>query len=341
MFELLKKYCDALSPSGMEDEIRNIIIDDIKDTGCEYSVDPCGNLIVFKKGKKRRNKKVLFNAHMDEVGFMVRHIDESGNLWFDAVGGIDRRVVSGRRIRFCESLVPGVISSKAIHLQTPEEKGKCEPLSEMQIDIGCTSREDALKYVNVGDCAVFEPDYEEFGDGIICSKALDDRFGCAVLTKMIQSDLEYDTYFSYSTCEEIGCNGAKEVAYRVRPDIAFPIEATTAGDIYGTPKSKTACSLRQGAVISFMDRGTIYNRELVDLALDIAYSKNIKCQLKNVVAGGNEASAYQKAAQSAEVLAISAPSRYIHSASDILCKDDMKAVYDLVAALNERSFENE
>lgn len=340
MKKLLERYCSALSPSGMEDSVREMIIADIKDCADEYSVDSCGNLTVFKKGRSRRRSKVLLSAHMDEVGFMVKHIDEEGYLWFDAIGGIDRRVVSGRRVTFCESLVPGVIASKSVHIQTPDEKGKCEPLGEMRIDIGCRDREDALKYVSVGDCAVFEPDFEEFGDKLIRSKALDDRFGCAILVSMIKSELEYDTYFAFCTCEEIGCDGAKEVAHRLRPDIVMVLEATTAGDIAGTPRAKRACALHEGAVISFMDRGTIYDRELVELAKDIADEKGIAYQMKNVVAGGNEASAYQKAAYGARVLAISAPARYIHSASNVLAEEDIEAVRALAAAINEGRFQN-
>lgn len=339
MLRYLKKYCDILGPSGMEDEIREAIIEDIKASGAEYETDPMGNLIVFKKGKNRRSKKVLFSAHTDEVGFMVKYIDEEGYLWFDAIGGIDRRVVSGKRVVFCESGINGVVASKAIHMQTPEERGKCEAINEMNIDIGVTDRETAKKYIQIGDCCTFEPNYEEFGDGFIRSKALDDRFGCAVLVAMINSELEYDTYFAFNTCEEVGCDGAKEVAHRIRPDIVIALEATTAGDILGVPKSKCACSVGKGAVLSIMDRSTIYDKELLELATETANEKGISWQYKNVVAGGNEAGVYQRAAAGAKVLAISAPARYIHSASNVLSINDMQAVAALASAINERSFE--
>lgn len=339
MMKYLKKYCDILGPSGMEDLVREAIIEDIKDSGCKYETDPMGNLIVFKKGKKARKNKVLFSAHMDEVGFMVKYIDDEGYLWFDSVGGVDRRVVSGRRIVFCESQINGVVASKAIHMQTPEERGKCEAISEMHIDIGASNKEDAKKYITVGDCCTFEPDYEEFGSGLVRSKALDDRFGCAALVSMINSELEYDTYFAFNTCEEIGCDGAKEVAHRLRPDVVIALEATTAGDVLGVSKSKCACSVGKGAVLSLMDRSTIYDKGLVELAVSVADEKSIKWQYKNVVAGGNEAGVYQRAASGARVLAISAPARYIHSAYNVLSLEDMQSVADLAAAINERSFD--
>lgn len=339
MKDLLKKYCDILGPSGMEDDIRKAIIDDIKNSGCEYKTDPMGNLIVFKKGKKPRNNKVLFSAHMDEVGFMIKYIDEDGYLWFDALGGVDRRVVSGRRIRFCESNINGVVASKSIHIQTPDERGICEPISEMHIDIGAGNRETALKYVSVGDCATFAPNFEEFGEGLIRSKALDDRFGCVALVNMINSDLEYDTYFAFNTCEEIGCDGAKEVAHRLQPDIVIALETTTAGDVLGVPNSKCACVVGSGAVLSIMDRSTIYDKELLQIAVEVSEEKSIKWQYKNVVAGGNEAGAYQRSAMGARVLAISAPARYIHSASNVVAMSDIEAVANLAAAINERSFD--
>ncbi|MBO4277752.1 MAG: M42 family peptidase [Clostridia bacterium] len=338
--QLLKKYCDILGPSGMEDGIRDAIISDIKDSGCEYSVDPMGNMLVFKKGRKRRNKTVLFAAHMDEVGFIVKHIDDEGYLWFGNIGGIDRRVISGRRLKFCRSGITGVVASKAIHMQTKEERGKCEPPEDMNIDIGACTREEALEYVNVGDCAVFAPDFELFGEGLVRSKALDDRFGCAVLVNMINSDLEYDTHFAFNTCEEVGCDGAAQTVFKTRPDVAVIIESTTAGDVLDTPKTNCACEVGGGAVISFMDGATLYDKKAVAYAVETAEKNGIKWQYKNVIAGGNEARSYQRGAAGAKVIAISAPARYIHSASDVLHTGDIDAVEKLAFAINERSFEN-
>ena len=275
---------------------------------------------------------------MDEVGFMVKYIDDDGYVHFNSIGGVDRRVVSGRRIVFCESNTYGVVASKAVHMQTAEERGKCEPINEMHIDIGARSRAEANEHIMIGDCATFVPNYTEFGEGLIRSKALDDRFGCAVLVNMINSDLEYDTYFTFNTCEEVGCNGAKEVAHRLRPDIVFVLEATTAGDTLGMPKSKRACAIGEGAVLSIVDRSTIYDKELLETAVETANEKGIKWQYKNVVAGGDEAGEYQRTASGASVLAISAPARYIHSESNVLSINDMQSVADLASALNERSF---
>lgn len=336
-FEKLKDYCAIPGPSGMEDAVRERILADIRPSGADYEVDSLGNLIVFKRGRKRRPEKLLIAAHMDEVGFMVSAITDDGLLCFDAVGGIDRRVVSGRRVRFCKDGRTGIVASKSIHIQTPEEFGKCEPITDMRIDIGCADRAEAEALVQIGDCAVFCPNYEEFGEGLIKSKAIDDRFGCAVLTELINSDLEYDTYFAFDTCEEIGCDGAKEVCHRIRPEIAVILESTTAGDTCDTPAGSRACELRKGAVLSHMDGATIYDKELLALALRIGEEQGIPCQLKNIIAGGNEARSFQTGALGARVLAISAPTRYIHSACSVAAKEDLLAVEKLARAILERS----
>ena len=150
---------------------------------------------------------------------------------------------------------------------------------------------------------------------------------------MINSQLEYDTYFAFTTREEIGCRGAAAVAYALSPDFSIALETTTAGDICGTPKHSTACRLGSGAVISFMDNGTIYNPKAYKLAEELAKKHDIKYQLKDLVAGGNEASAYQKTALGSLTVAVSAPCRYLHSASCVVKKADLIAVKDLARAL--------
>lgn len=337
LIERIRDYCAIPAPSGLERPLRERILEDLRGTGAECRTDPNGNLIVFKKGRKERGRKLVVAAHMDEVGFMATCIRDDGYVMLDTIGGIDRRVVSGRRIRFCRSGVLGVVSSKAIHIQKPEEYGKCEPIDEMLIDIGCSDAESASKVVRIGDLATFCPNFEEFGDGLIKSKAIDDRAGCAILAELLHEELEYDTWFSFDTREEIGCDGAKEVCYQLRPDAAVILEATTAGDICGAPPEMSACLLHKGAVISHMDRSTIYDKELVREALKTGKELGIPCQLKSTVAGGNEARAFQREALAARVLAISVPTRYIHSACGVAAKEDILAVKNLTKAILERN----
>lgn len=330
MSELFKRLCNAFGPSSMEDEVRNIIIDEIKPYATSYRMDKTGNLIVFKKGKKERQSKLLFSAHMDEVGFMVRHIDEDGFIYFGTVGGLDRRVISGKRVVIGENRIPGVISGKAIHIQKPEERGIVPPVEKLFIDIGSISREDTLKYVKIGDLAVFKPNFERFGENKIKSKAIDDRFGCYMLCEMIKQELEYDTYFAFVIMEEEGCRGAMNVAFSEKADQVVVVEGTTAGDIHGSPDSGKACELGKGAVISFMDNGTVYSPEVLKKLISLCEGNNINYQIKNLVAGGNDASAYQRTYYPARVAAVSAPVRYIHSATSVADERDFEEIQKLL-----------
>ncbi len=329
MIKLTEKLCNLLGASGVEDDVREAIIEDIKPYCDNITVDNCGNIIVHKKGKKAVEKPLLFAAHMDEVGLMITYISDDGYLYFDTVGGIDNSVLGGKRVLIGDNKILGVIASKAVHLQKRDERGVCIPISEMYIDIGCTNKEDAKKFVSVGDCACFVPNFELFGCGMIKSKAIDDRFGCAILCQMIKEDREYDTDFAFTVCEEVGCRGAATVAYTLCPEKSIVIESTTAGDIPSASVTTRACVVGDGAVLSIMDGGTVYDREFVDEAIDLAKVNNVSYQIKNTVAGGNDSRAFQQSAFGSKVLAISAPVRYIHSAGSIAKISDLEAVLDL------------
>ncbi|MDL2287224.1 M42 family peptidase [Eubacteriales bacterium OttesenSCG-928-G02] len=340
MFELLQKLCNAFGPSGHEDKVREIIIEEIKSYATSYRIDSVGNLIAFKKGKKSPDKKILFSAHMDEVGFMATHITENGFIRFGAIGGIDKRVLSAERLIF-ENGTKGVISSKAIHLKPLSERGLCLPINKMQIDIGSLSYNDTINYVNIGDVAVFNPNYSQFGDGYICSKAVDDRFGCMALCELIKKDLEFDAYFAFCVCEEVGCRGAKGVAFSEKADYVIVVEATTAGDIHGVSKPAAACVIGEGPVLSFMDGSTLYEQKLIREIKSLAEDHEINCQYKTTVAGGNDASVYQRSALAAKVIAVSLPTRYLHTASTVAAKSDITNTIMLLEKIINRGFKHD
>lgn len=339
MIKLTEKLCNLFGPSGLEDEVREAIIEEIKPYCDKLYTDKVGNLIAFKKGRKHTEKPILFAAHMDEVGFMLQYIADDGYLYFDTIGGIDNSVIGGRRMVIGDNRLLGVVASKAVHLQKREERGVCLPVSEMYIDIGCTNKEDAKKHVSVGDCAVFVPNFEKFGDGFIKSKAIDDRFGCAVLCTMIKEEREYDTVFAFTVCEEVGCRGALTAAYALHPEVTVVIESTTAGDLPGVSEARRACAVGEGAVLSLMDGGTIYDRPFVDKAIALAKEKGVKYQIKNTVAGGNDSRAFQMSAEGSRVLAISAPVRYIHSASSVVKESDLLDVLELARLIADNGKE--
>ena len=325
----LKDLCEISAPSGEEKIVRDYIISKLGD--CDYIIDNAGNLIVEKKGKKTPKNKLMLAAHMDEVGFIVTFIDESGMLKFDTVGGIDAKSLLGKRVKIGDNI--GVIGTVPVHLTDKESESKMPKVSDMFIDLGFSGKEEAEKAVSLGDIGTFLSDYTEFGEGFIKSKAIDDRFGCAVLLDILEDESEYDVTVCFTVREEIGLLGAGVAANRVKPDIAIVIESTTANDTVVVSGGDKVCSLGDGAVVSFMDGRTLYDKTLYRVAMNLAEEKGIKAQTKTKIAGGNDAGALQSAGIGSRVLAVSLPTRYIHSSSCVAKKDDMLSVLVLTKEL--------
>lgn len=332
MFETLRDLCLLNGISGDEDEVRDYIISRISDK-CECKVDNLGNIIAFKKGRKTPKNKVLLSAHMDEVGLIVKYINDDGSLKVESVGGIDPGVVFGRQVTVGKNNTDGVIGGIAVHNLSSDERDKEVSFDKLTVDIGAQNRDEAEKTVSLGDSVYFKSDYTEFGDGFIKSKAIDDRFGCAILLELIESELEYDTYFTFVVQEEIGLRGAAAAAYTVNPDYAIVIEATTAADIPFSEEEKSVCKCKSGPVVSFMDKSTVYNKELYNLAFETAKENNIPCQTKTMIAGGNDAGAIHISRGGVKTLAVSVPCRYIHSPSCVANKKDMIYSLELVKSI--------
>ena len=334
MLEMIKELCTLSGISGRECAVREYIIEKIKDYA-EYSVDPLGNLLVFKKGRNPAKNKVMLDAHMDEVGLIITAITSEGYLRFAKVGGIDTRVIIGRPVRVGDKSVGGVIGIKPVHLVEKSAEADIPKADDLYIDIGAKNREEAEALVRLGDAAWFAGDFVEFGNGFIKSKALDDRAGCAILIEMIKSELEYDAWFSFSVQEEIGTRGAQTAAFTIAPDYAIVVETTTAADISGVKDEKRVCLCGKGSVVSFMDRSTLYSRELFDKAFEIAEKNGIACQPKTLVAGGNDAGAIHKSRGGVKVLTVSVPCRYLHSPSCVIKYSDVEESLKLIKAMAE------
>ncbi len=333
MLETIKELSLLDGVSGRENAVREYIIKAVSAYADSVETDPLGNLIVFKKGAATPKNKVMLDAHMDEVGMMITHINSDGTLDFDCVGGIDKRVMLGRPVTVGENKVNGVIGVKATHMVPAAEKLSMP--STMYIDIGADSKEEAEKVVALGDYACFNSDFVEFGDGLIKGRALDDRAGCAILIDMIKSDLLYDMYFNFAAGEEVGFGIAQTAFYKVQPDYAIVVETTTAADLADVPENKKVCELGKGGVVSFMDRRTIYPKELFDKAFELAEKNGIKAQVKSAVAGGNNAGVIHKTAGGVKTIAVSLPCRYLHSPSCVLKKEDIFESAKLIRVIAE------
>lgn len=331
-FDLLEKLCVSDGISGDESEIRKLIIKEIEPYSDEIKTDNLGNLIVFKKGKNRAKHKLMLSAHMDEVGLMVTDITTDGYLKFDEVGGIDRRVLIGKQVIVGTGKINGVIGIKPVHLTKGDDRSSVPAMSEMYIDIGADNGDEAKKYVCIGDSVNFVTDLE-YNDMTIKSKALDDRFGCYVLIELIKGELEYDTHFVFAVQEEVGLRGAKVAAYSIDPEFAIVVETTTAADVPEIDVNKQVCNLSKGAVISVMDRRTIYDKELVKVAFDIAEKCGAKAQYKRAVAGGNDAGVIHQSRGGVRTLALSLPCRYLHAPSCIVNIEDCESTLKIVREL--------
>ncbi len=328
--KLLNELCVLNGTSGDEKSVREFIISKLPDD-CTYSVDALGNLIVDKRGETTPKNKVALFAHMDEVGFIVTYISDDGYVYVSNVGGIDDSALFGKKLTINGFV--GVAGGKAIHQCSADESKKIPSITDISVDFGFENKQDAEKYISLGDFGYFKSDFIPFGDKMLKSKALDDRVGCDVMLELLQEKSKIDYTCVFTVQEEIGTRGATVSAYTVNPDYAIVIETTTASDIPDTPDHKKVCKTGGGAVVSFMDRATLYDRELYKRAFEIAEKNNIPCQTKTVVAGGNDAGVIHKSAGGIKTIAVSLPCRYIHSGSSVCNSNDIESVEKLTREL--------
>lgn len=335
MIKTLKELCLLNGISGDESCVREYIIEKIRDK-CDYSVDNLGNITAFRKGKKTPEKKLMIAAHMDEVGLIVTSVRSDGTLTFETVGGIDSAVIIGKRVKIGKNGLSGVVGSKAIHKLSAEEREKAPKISDLYIDFGAADKAEAEKYVSAGECVYFDSEFMEFGNNRIKSKAIDDRAGCALMLRLIEEEPEYDTFFVFNVQEEIGLRGSTVSAFSLQPDIAIVLEATTAADIDGADGAAKVCTINGGPVVSFMDRSTMYDKELYKTAFEIAKENGIKCQTKSMIAGGNDSGAIHISGKGVRTIAVSLPCRYLHSPSCVISKQDFDDAYRLVKLMMKR-----
>lgn len=340
MIETVKTLCALSGVASFEDPVREYLMEQAKPYADEMRVDALGNLIVFKKGAKSTGNKLMLCAHMDEVGLIIKRITDEGYLKFAPIGGIDRRVLLGKRVFVGWNRVPGIIGLKAVHLTTAEERGKVPRLEEYYLDIGAKDKEEAESLVELGDFAVFDNECLEFGNGMFKAKAIDDRVGCAVMLKMLQRDLPMDCVFAFTVQEEVGTRGAFGAAFSVTPEIALVLETTTAADLPGIKGQKRVCAPGQGPVISLMDGGTIYDKELFQLMCDTADSIGIPWQVKHYIAGGNDSRVIQRTKGGVRVAGLSAAVRYLHAPTSVGATKDFEQMLTLTAAFVDALAQN-
>ncbi|NLK39355.1 MAG: M42 family metallopeptidase [Clostridiales bacterium] len=340
---LIEKLSNTFGPSGCEDSVAGLILSQISGFCDEVTTDKLGNIIAVIRGKGSQRQKLMLAAHMDEVGFMISYIEDDGTLKFNTVGGMDPRVLCGRRVHILNSsrIIPGIIAAKPIHLQKKEERKEVTPIEKMYIDIGASTREEAATLCSPGDYATFDSEFVIFGENLqrIKGKALDDRMGCALLIEVMREIYDenlpdnLDLYFAFTVREEVGLSGAVTAAYAISPDYCIVLESTAVADIDGVPESKRVARLGEGGALSLIDNGTIYHRDFFDFALKCAKEMNIKCQIKQYISGGNDGAHIHKSKSGIKTIALSAPTRYLHSSCCVADINDYRTMRQLTQAL--------
>ena len=263
---------------------------------------------------------------------MVQYVRDDGLIRYMTVGGIDPAVCVGKRVLVGKTRVPGVIGCKAVHLQERDERTRALKHSQLYIDIGARDRDDALKAVSIGDYAVFDSEYVEFGRGFVKSRALDDRVGCAVMLELLKHDYPCNVAFAFNVQEEVGLRGAMATAFRVQPDCAIILEGTTANDTIGARVHEEICSAGKGPALSFMDRASIAHPGLFARMRALAQERNIPWQLKRGTTGGNDAGSIQRSQGGVATVVVSVPCRYIHGPSSVCALSDVENQYRWVKA---------
>ena len=326
--KLLTKLTQADGVSGNESTVRGIIENEIKEYCDEISTDAMGNLIAHKKGP---GKKVMFAAHMDEIGVMVTFIDEKGFIRFRGLGGLYVRILVGRRVRFADGTI-GVIGSEE------EAFNKKPALDKLYIDIGAKTRTEAEAHIKIGDTAAFTGEICANGTTVI-SKALDNRAGCYMLIKAIQKvkNSKNDLYFVFTAQEEVGLRGAKTAAFSINPDYAVAVDVTDTGD---TPEAPVmAVNMGGGAAIKVMDHSVICDADVRVKMIETAKKHRIPYQLEIMTDGGTDAGAIHLTRAGIKTGGISLPVRYIHSPSETAGMEDLKACTKLVTELAQDVWE--
>ena len=337
--ENLKALCALDGVSGDEDRVRDFIRRQAEPWAETVRTDALGNLIVHKRGRKPAGNKLLLCAHMDEVGLIVTRATEDGFLRFDFVGGVDRRVALGKPVVLGPNKIPGVIGMKAIHMLSAEERKKVPKTEALYLDIGAADKEEALSKVPLGTYGAFVGEPEELGDGLLKAKAIDDRVGCAILLELLKEDLPLDVTFAFTAQEEVGTRGAFGAAFSVTPEVALVLETTTAADLPGVEGARRVCAPGRGPVISYMDGGTIYDRSLFETLRRLAEERQIPWQVKEYIAGGNDARTIQRSKAGVRVAALSAAVRYLHAPASVGSLSDFEDMLKLTRAFLEHTAE--
>ena len=329
--DLLKQLSEIGGVPGREERVRALLEGELEGVVDDLRTDALGNLIAHKKGAGRR---VMLSAHMDEIGFYVKHIDDRGFVRVHNVGGFDTRNLFARPVTVQTGAgdLVGVMNpaTKPVHIATPEERKKIPKMSEFAVDLGLDAEEVRAR-VRVGDPVTLIQEFRDLGD-VVTGKALDDRVSCWILVKVLKklTNPAYDVYAVFSVQEEVGLRGATTGAFGLEPEIGIALDTTLAVDTPGTSDDQRITKLGAGTALKVMDSASISTRWLLDKFVEVAEAHSVPYQFEILPLGGTDAGAIQRSRAGVPTLTISTPSRYVHTVTEMVAKSDVNAAIDLL-----------
>ena len=340
-FKFFKELIEAPSPSGFEQPAQRVIREALADVADDVRTDVMGNVVAHVKGPEGA-PRLMLAGHCDEIGFMVKYVDDQGFLFFAPIGGVDAHLVPGQRVTVHTSggSIAGVVGKRPIHQIEAKDRETVVPFKSQFIDIGCSSKDEAVKLVSVGDPVTFRVGVERLQGTRLTSRAFDDKMGAFIVAQVLrevrrQNCMTVDLHGVSTVQEEVGLRGGATSAYGVRPDIGIAVEVGFASDYPGADhKDLGEVSLGKGPVIA---RGPNINPVLFDLLKKTAEEENIPCQIMGIPrATGTDANVMQLVHGGISTALISIPLRYMHTPVEVLDWADLEGAVKLLSALCSR-----
>lgn len=333
--KLLKELCEAPGIPGREQAIIDIMSRELSETCDEVNVDGFGNVIGVKKGKGKNPLRVMLAGHMDEIGFIVSHIDKNGYIRFSPRGGHIPRTILSQRVKiYGKKTLIGIVEAAPAFLASAEARAKVPALKDMFIDTGLNEK-DLKKIISLGDIIVLDREFKKQGN-VLISKAFDNRIACYVIIEAMKriGDCDAEIYAVGTAQEEVGIRGAWGAAKDIDPDYGMAVDVTAAFDTPGVAEHEQVTKLGEGTAIKINDASSISNHGVVKFLTKLAKDNKIKYQYEILPFGGTDAAAMQKNGQG-PVVTLSLPTRYVHSPNEMLHKKDIEATIQLMVKFIE------
>lgn len=343
-YDFLQELSQAPSPSGFEQPVQRIIRRELTDVADNIETDVMGNVIASLDGSGSVDRpRVMLAGHCDEIGFMVKYVDDNGFIYFAPIGGVDPHLVPGQRVNIhtANGTVLGVMGKKPIHLMDPKDRETVVKFKDQFIDIGCTSSDEVLALVNIGDPITFVPSLQRLQGDLVTSRAFDDKMGAFVITRVLQEvaqrvgkaeNLPVDLFSVTTVQEEVGLRGASASVYGVNPDVGIAVDVGFASDFPGVNKKEVGdLGVGKGPIIA---RGANINPVLFQLLIDTAAAEEIPYQVVGMPrATGTDANVMQLSRGGVAAALVSVPLRYMHSPVEVLSLSDLEHTINLLTAV--------